>query len=105
MSSASTPGATNRQCGRPTRKRGWRWRSTIWRDLASRPGNAALGKLVLPFHAGGSSTGEQVARSRARLYRAVHGHPRRHDRERGAGLDPAWAALLADEPPVDRERV
>ena len=43
---------------------------------------------------------EPLARARPRLPRAVHGHPRRHDRERRAAVDPARPRLLGRRPPV-----
>ncbi len=39
------------------------------------------------------------------LHRAVHGHPRRVDRQRRAALDPRGARLLGDRPAVDRQRL
>ena len=51
-----------------------------------------------------STTGAALERARADRHRAVHGHPRRRDRERRAAVDQDRPRLLAGEPAVGRSR-
>ena len=87
-------GCRGRTCqgrqGRPDR--------AVARRTEPRTGGAMLGSSNDRPH-------ESVARARPRLPGAVHGHPRRHDRERRAADDPAGPELLRDRPAVDRQRL
>ena len=53
----------------------------------------------------GDRSRKPVARSRPRLPGAVHGHPRRDDRERRAADDPDGSRHDGHEPAVDRQRL
>ena len=61
--------------------------------------------LAVGRPADAGSPRQSVARARARVHGAVHGDPRRDDRERRTAVHPDGPRHVRRRPPVDRERV